>query len=109
MNALLVLLLLFAAPGTQQEDPNARFVRAHELQGKGALDEAATEYRALLATHPEFAQAHANLGVILARQGKYQEAVAEYKEALRLAPELTPILLNLGILHFRANEFAEAV
>jgi tetratricopeptide (TPR) repeat protein len=86
----------------------ARFNRAVELQRQGALEEAAAEYRAVIKSAPDYAEAHANLGSVMSRLGKYDEAVAGYEAALRLNPQLTPILLNLGIAHYRAEQFAKA-
>ncbi|MBO0722575.1 MAG: tetratricopeptide repeat protein, partial [Blastocatellia bacterium] len=69
-----------------------KFKRAVELQRQGALEEAAVEYRAVIKSAPDYAEAHANLGAVLSRLGKYDEAVAAYQAALRLNPQLTPIL-----------------
>ncbi len=103
---LLVLALL--AFSQQLSDTDARFNRAYELQRKGSLREAATEYRALLAISPDNARALANLGVVLAQLGEYSEAIRSYEKALRLDPQLKPILLNIGIAHFRSRDFGKA-
>jgi tetratricopeptide (TPR) repeat protein len=100
---------LFPQLGFQQsEEITARFKRAIELQRQGALEEAAAEYRAVIKSVPDYAEAHANLGAVMSRLGRYAEAVDGYEEALRLNPQLTPILLNLGIAHYRAEQFAKA-
>src|SRR5678809_1221748 len=102
--ALLVTILAWFSPGFQQapqaNDVAARFNRAVELQRQGALEEAASEYQALLRIAPNYAEAQANLGVVLGRLGKYEEAITAYEAALRLNSRLTPIWLNLGILHY---------
>jgi tetratricopeptide (TPR) repeat protein len=92
----------------QPPDITARFNRAVELQRQGALEDAAAEYRAVIKSAPDYAEAHANLGSVMSRLGKYDEAVQAYEAALRLNPKLTPILLNLGIAHYRAEKFAKA-
>jgi tetratricopeptide (TPR) repeat protein len=106
----LVLFVIFVVnlPFQQPAEITARFNRAVELQRQGALEEAAAEYRAVIKSAPEYAEAHANLGAVMSRLGKYDEAVAGYEAALRLNPQLTPILLNLGIAHYRAEQFAKA-
>jgi tetratricopeptide (TPR) repeat protein len=109
-----ILILIFALPPAPQQqgqapDLSAQFSHAVELQQQGKLSEAADEYRALLKTNPAYAEAHANLGVVLARLGNFDEAVASYEAALRLNPKLTQVLLNLGILHYRANRYEKAV
>lgn len=85
------------------------FNRAVALQKQGRLAEAADEYRALLKLKPDYADAHANLGIIMARLGKYDEAVAAYESAFKLAPNELMILLNLGIAHYRAGKLDRAV
>src|SRR6266498_627891 len=108
--ALLIAILLFFYSLPQQANEVAdRFNRAMELQRRGELKEAAAEYRAALAGAPNYAEAQANLGAVLAQLGNYEEAIAAYEAAYRLKPELTPILLNLGIAHYRAGQFAKAV
>src|SRR5262245_41965294 len=109
---LLITILLFFSPLPQQapqaNDVADRFNRAMELQRQGAMKEAADEYRAVLKRAPNYAEAQANLGAVLARLGNFDEAIAAYEAAYRLKPELTPILLNLGIAHYRAGQFAKA-
>ena len=114
MNAMMhaiLLAILLTMPAWAQEagDPAARFGRAVALQQQGRLAEAVEEYRALLKQKPDYAEAHANLGVVLARMGRYKEAIGAYETAYKLAPHLTPILLNLGIAYYRAGQFARAV
>lgn len=111
MGQVLLALVLILAQGLQQQSAEAvsKFNHAVELQRKGALQEAATEYRALLVAHPNYMEAHANLGVVLVQLGRYEEAVTSYESALRLAPNFPPLLLNLGIAHYRAGQFEKAV
>ena len=47
-------------------------------------------------SNPIYAEAHNNLGVALASQGRISEAIAEYREALRLKPDLAPALYELA-------------
>ena len=104
-----VLILVAFLFLQQPADPTTQFNRAIALQQQGKLEEAAAEYRALLKLKPDYAEAHANLGVVLARLNRYEEAAASYETALQLNPKLTPILLNLGILSYRAGQFEKAV
>jgi tetratricopeptide (TPR) repeat protein len=46
---------------------------------------------------PNYADAHSNLGVALASQGKLDEAIAQYTEALRLDPDHARAHGNLGL------------
>ena len=111
MGQVLLAFVLILSQGLQQQPAEAvgKFNHAVELQRKGSLQEAVSEYRALLAAHPNYMEAHANLGVVLAQLGRYEEAVSSYEAALRLAPSLPPLLLNLGIAHYRAGQFEKAV
>lgn len=105
---LLTLILAFSPAVQQSTDITTKFNRAAELQRQGQLKQAADEYRALLKVSPDYAEAHANLGVVLAQLGQYEDSVSAYESALRFAPHLTPILLNLGIAHYRADQFEKA-
>ena len=100
--------LLVAGDGTQSSIEEL-FNRAVTLQREGNLKEAESEYRAILARKPDYAEARANLAAVLIKTDRYEEAVSEYESALRLAPQLAPILLNLGIAHYRKGEFEKAV
>lgn len=81
--------------------------RAAERAGDWAAAEKA--YRQVVRADPASAEARANLGVVLARQGRYPAAIAEYRAALKLRPSLHAVYLNLGIAHFKADEPARAV
>ena len=105
MNLWLFFLLAFS---WMQEDAQAKFKHAAELQRDEAFAEAAAEYRALLKLTPNHAETHANLGAVLARLGQYDAAVESYETALRLNPQLTPVLFNLGVAHHRAGRFERA-
>src|SRR5262249_8414702 len=107
--ALLITSLCLTGLGQQRtSEVSSRFNRALEWQRQGAWSEAEAEYRAVVALAPDYAEAQANLGVVLSRLGKYEEAIAAFEVALRLNPELKPILLNLGIAHYRAGQFGKA-
>ncbi|RPJ86894.1 MAG: tetratricopeptide repeat protein [Acidobacteria bacterium] len=87
----------------------ARFNRAAELQRKGALEEAAHAYESLLEIAPRYAEAYANLGMVLSRLGRHQPAIEANRKAIELAPALTPARMNLGIAYYRAGQFEDAV
>ncbi|RPI26248.1 MAG: tetratricopeptide repeat protein [Acidobacteria bacterium] len=98
--------LLFAQ---DQVDLTARFNRAVELQRKGALEEAAYAYQAVVKDAPRYAEAYANLGMVLSRLNRHREAIEASRKAIELAPALTPARLNLGIACHRAGQFEDAV
>lgn len=91
--------------------PNEVIVLFYE--GSRLMDEdeaAAAEkaFRQALAIFPGFAEAHANLGLLLDRNGDAEEAEAHYRRALKIDPQLTQSYLNLGALLERQKRFAEA-
>ena len=67
-----------------------------ELQARGRLDDAAEQYREVLARSPDDALAHSNLGTALAALGRSAEAVGHYERALQLAPDDADSHSNLG-------------
>ena len=66
------------------------------LQEAGRNAEAAQEWREFLKTHPQNADAYADLGLNESRQEHYKEAIPAYRKALALDPKLKDVRLNLG-------------
>lgn len=56
-----------------------------------------TYYERALVLNPEFAQAHNNLGIALAAQGRNDAAVAHYERAIALKPDYAGAHNNLGV------------
>ena len=54
-----------------------------------------SQYERVLASNPMHAEAHNNLGIILAKQGRLDEAVSQFVEALRIDPDFTKAKRNL--------------
>jgi tetratricopeptide (TPR) repeat protein len=54
---------------------------------QGRTDEARTMYSEIIATNPEFVQAHVNLGITLHSEGKRDEAMASFRRAHELAKD----------------------
>ncbi len=81
---------------TSGEDPAALFVAAVQHHQAGRLAHAAAGYRQIIAAKPDFAPAHANLGVALQAQGAHAEAAAALREAIRLKPDFAEAHFNLG-------------
>ena len=67
-----------------------------QLRQAGRLVGAEACYRQVLATQPNHAAAHSNLGSALMGQGKLDEAVAAYRQAIRIKPDLAAAYSNLG-------------
>ena len=65
-------------------------------------------FREALRIHPEFAEACANLGLILERRAAVEEAESCYRRALALNSTLAEIHLNLSALLIRQKRLHEA-
>jgi tetratricopeptide (TPR) repeat protein len=61
-----------------------------------------------VAVRPEYSEAHNNLGVLLAHQGKAAEAEQEYRQALRSNPDFAEAHFNLGMVLKKQGRAAEA-
>ena len=106
---LLVMGLSVVALPAQEPPAAVAFRDGAAAQQRGNLDSAAEAYRRAIEIEPRFAEAHANLGAVLARLGRYEEAVSSVERALAINPKLTAARLNLGLAHYRAGALAAAV
>ncbi len=66
------------------------------------LADARREYEQALSLSPDYAEAHNNLGVVLAESGRVTEAIAQFEEALRIDPDFRDARQNLD--HARSLE-----
>jgi tetratricopeptide (TPR) repeat protein len=110
--SVLVILLAQAVPAAQRPDDQpavAVFRAAMEAQQRGDLERAVEAYERAIALDPKFAEAHANLGAVLARLGHYEQAVRAYERALSLKPQLNAARVNLGLAHYRAGALPSAL
>ena len=94
------------AAHAQQMDPD--FEKALQAQKDGETDRAITLYRAFLKKKPASFEAHANLGVLLVRQGFFDEAIAEYKAALKSAPSNPGLSYNLALAYYKRGDLTQA-
>jgi tetratricopeptide (TPR) repeat protein len=112
VNVLLVLLIVcaigIAVAGAQGSKAAAAFRDAVTAQQQEDFERAAEAYRHAIELEPRFAEAHANLGIVLARLGRYDEAISAYARALAITPTLTAARLNLGLAHYRAGALTAA-
>jgi len=59
------------------------------------LHDAIVHYTQAIRLRPDYAEAHNNLGVALAQQGKREQAVVHFSQALRLKPDDEAVRNNL--------------
>ena len=77
----------------------------------GEIDKGQKTLKGLISTQPSSADAHLQLGLLLARRhnpGDQEEAANEFREALRLDPGSDPSKLALGQALIRSEKFSEA-
>jgi Flp pilus assembly protein TadD len=84
------------------------FQEGLELMASGDRTGAEGAFRRVLQLHPGFAQAHANLGLLLDLEGRADAAEACYRRALELNPSLVQTHTNLGALLAARKRHAEA-
>ncbi len=84
-------------------------MRGDRAGADAALDKAVEALREAIRLQPDYAYAHANLGVALMRQGKLDEAIAEDREAIRLRPDDGTTHFNLGTALGRQGKLGEAI
>jgi tetratricopeptide (TPR) repeat protein len=96
-----------SAPSRQQQIESHAH-QAQEYLKENKLDEAASEFRAILALDPKNVDARGNLGVLLFFQGKHAEAIPQLRAALKLQPGLWKIQALLGVAEKRTGDFEDA-
>ncbi len=89
-------------------DQSVMLVLAGYLQEQGALDRSAALLHAIVAAHPDYAEAYNSLGVVRSRQGRHPEARAAFRRVLELDPTSTEAYENLGVDEFGAGELDAA-
>jgi len=82
--------------------------QAAEFLKENKLDQAALEFKAILALDPKNVDSRGNLGVVLFFQGKYAEAIPQLRSALSLQHTLWKIQALLGIAERRTGEIEAA-
>jgi protein O-GlcNAc transferase len=87
----------------------ARAVMAGALTKEGRFDEAAAQYRDMLANDPGDGQALALLASILLTQQRYVEAIATYERALALTATDVTSLVGLGVAFASNGQLDDAI
>jgi arylsulfatase A-like enzyme/Tfp pilus assembly protein PilF len=78
-------------------DQSVMVVLAGYLQEAGALPQAATLLEAVVAQHPDYADAYNTLGVVYSRLGRHEQAQASFRKVLELDPTSATAYENLGV------------
>jgi tetratricopeptide (TPR) repeat protein len=89
-------------------DVNRQFKEAGELAQAGKLDEAQAIFEDILEERPEVAEAHYNVGLLLARKDELDPAAAALEKALELQPNHGPAALALAGIYAESGRTEEA-
>ncbi len=92
-------------------DPLSPIIRTHSAlvpYFSGDLAEAESRVRAALISHPQVAEPHWVLGLILERRGAYSEAADHLRTAIRFGGDNPVILADLAFVYTRVGDFESA-
>jgi Flp pilus assembly protein TadD len=87
----LTFMTMQTLTGTQ-----ATLVRADSLLTQGRVDEAIVRYQEFVATDPDDAGGHNNLGAALLQAGRFDEAATAFRRSIDLKPGSSETYDNLG-------------
>ncbi len=93
----------------REEQIASHLKQAQVYLSENKPDQAAAEFKAIIALDPKNADAQGNLGVVLYFQGKYAEAIPPLRGALKLQPGLWKIQALLGMAEKRTNDVKQAL
>jgi predicted O-linked N-acetylglucosamine transferase (SPINDLY family) len=79
------------------------------LQADGRLKEAIVAYRQAIASNPDFADAHYNLGRAMGELHRYDDAIACYRKAIAVKSDYLGAYINMGAALEALNRCTEAV
>lgn len=96
-----------AASSTETKDRHL-FDLACEFSIQGRHEAAEVLFTAYLIRHPEYSEAHFNLGFVLGEQGKTGEEIEEYKKAIVYNPNDVRPHNNLGLRLALKKKYVEA-
>jgi tetratricopeptide (TPR) repeat protein len=97
---------------TLDRNPAAWRIRADGadiLLAQGRLEEAADQFRQVVAANPDYAESRNHLGDVYLKMGKLPEAVAQFEETVRLRPDATDARVNLGTILSQTGHLPEAI
>jgi tetratricopeptide (TPR) repeat protein len=87
----------------------ARFAKALDLHGAGALDQAARLYRSVLQAEPAHFDAAHMLGVVHLQRGEHELAERQIRRALQISPNVPEACNNLGTALRHLDRLDEAL
>lgn len=92
------------------DDRETYLQRIGELVDRAAWRQALKVCDQAIVAHPDCAEVHDYLGIILCRMGRYREALPAYDRAISIEPEFVPALLDKAeLLVYHLHEDAQAI
>ena len=85
------------------------FKKGYNASMAKKYDEAIEYYKKAIAINPNYADAHANLGVNYMQKGKFDEAISNLKEAIEIDPMNAGAHFNLGLVYDKKGKVDEAI
>lgn len=92
-----------------RDGADLRSIRGNALFRLGRVEEAAADYRRVLAGRPDDARALFGLALVALRQKKTDEAIRHLEQAKRIDPRQADVMRNLAILYDEAGRTDEAI
>jgi len=92
----------------QRAAAEALFFQGNESMAAGDFTHAEACFQQSLQIAPDFAEAYANLGLLMDQQGNAKSAEAHYRRSIELKPNYPETHLNLGALLASQKRFSEA-
>lgn len=80
---------------------------AYAHQQSGRLDQAASDYRTVVAAQPDDFESWNNLGNVLVAQGEFDAAVEVFEKAIGLRPDIVEMVMNLSEALARADRHGQ--
>lgn len=85
------------------------YILTKSVENKEVLYSLERIYKKKLESNPNDADAIANLGAILQKQGKFEEALAQYQKAESIDPSNINTRINVGTLYQQKGDYRTAV
>jgi len=85
------------------------FDKAYQASLAEKYDEAIELYKKAIGINPDFASAHANLGVTYMNKGRLKEALVTLQKAIDLDPQNAGTHYNLGLVYDKMGKLDEAI
>ncbi len=108
IRTMLIGLAIASVATGQDAAVRQAFERGAAAMRGGDAAAAEEAFRAAIKLAPRMAEAHLDLGLVLAREGKLNEAIAAVQRCLVLNPRQSSAHMFLGIFLFQANRAEEA-